>query len=97
MILSAALACTGQLLWKLAAQNDSWLYVLLGLTLYGCGALLMILALRYGELSILYPMMSIGYVLSLILGTVVLGERISLLRFMGIAIIILGLFFLSSS
>lgn len=97
MILSAALACTGQLLWKLAARSDSMVLVVVGLALYGFGALLMILALRYGELSILHPMMSAGYVLSLVLGVAVLGEHISVFRIVGVAIIILGLIFLSSS
>ena len=97
MILSAAFACTGQLLWKLAARSDSIFLVAAGLALYGFGALLMILALRYGELSILHPMMSVGYVLSLVLGVAVLDEHITVLRMAGVAIIILGLVFLSSS
>lgn len=97
MLLSAATACVGQLLWKLSAQSDSLVMVLLGLALYGCGALLMIVALKYGELSVLHPMMSAGYVLSLVLGALVLGEHITVTRIIGVAIIIAGLVFLSSS
>lgn len=97
MLLSSALACTGQLFWKLAARSDSLPLVILGLGLYGFGALLMIFALRYGELSVLHPMMSAGYVLSLVLGAVVLDEHISISHIAGIIIIILGLVFLSSS
>ena len=97
MLLSAALACTGQLFWKLAARSDSLLLVITGLALYGFGALLMILALRYGELSVLHPMMSAGYVLSLALGAAVLDEHISVMRMAGVAVIIIGLIFLSSS
>lgn len=97
ILLSAAMACTGQLLWKLSARNNSMLLILLGLILYGLGAVLMIIALRYGELSILHPMMSVGYVLSLILGATVLGENVSFLKAAGVAVIIVGLVFLSSS
>ena len=97
MLLSAALACSGQLFWKLASRSDSLFLVALGLALYGFGALIMILALKYGELSILHPMMSAGYVLSLVLGAAVLGEQVSVLRVAGVAVIILGLVFLSSS
>ena len=97
ILLSAALACTGQLLWKLASRDDSLLLVIVGLGLYGLGALLMILALRYGELSVLHPMMSVGYVLSLFLGAMVLDERITLTKIAGVAVIIAGLIFLSSS
>ena len=97
MLLSATLACIGQLLWKLASRNDSIILIIVGLALYGFGALLMILALRYGELSVLHPMMSVGYILSLILGAAVLNEEISLVKVVGVATIILGLVFLSSS
>lgn len=97
ILLSAALACTGQLFWKLASRDSSLLLVIIGLGLYGFGALLMILALRYGELSVLHPMMSSGYVLSLLLGAVILDERISFMKVLGVAVIIVGLIFLSSS
>ena len=97
MLLSAAAACVGQLLWKLAARSDSLMLVILGLALYGGGALLMIIALKYGELSVLHPMMSMGYVLSLVLGALVLNEHITALRIVGVAVIIVGLVFLSSS
>ena len=97
MLLSAAMACVGQLLWKLAARSDSLVLVVLGLALYGGGALLMIIALKYGELSVLHPMMSAGYVLSLVLGALVLDEHITVPRIVGVAVIIVGLIFLSSS
>lgn len=95
MLISASAACLGQLFWKLAAKEDQFLFLCVGLFLYGMGAVLMILALRYGELSILHPMMSSGYVLSLILGAAVLREEISLQRIVGIAVIILGMVLLS--
>ena len=95
MLTSAMLTCTGQLCWKLASTNSSLLFVLFGFCLYGCGALLMIIALRYGELSVLHPMLSAGYVLSLFLGAFVLHEQISLLQVAGVAAIILGLVFIS--
>lgn len=96
MLLSAVLACTGQLLWKLAARSDSLLLIALGLALYGCGALLMIFALRHGELSVLHPMMSAGYVFSLFLGAIVLDETVSVTKIAGVAMIILGLICLSA-
>ena len=97
ILLSAGLACTGQLLWKLSSRNDSILLVIVGLGLYGLGAFLMILGLRYGELSVLHPMMSVGYVLSLFLGAAVLDEKITVTKIAGVAVIIVGLIFLSAS
>lgn len=97
MLVSATLACTGQLLWKLAVRNNSLFLIFLGGILYVFGALVMILALRYGEFSVLHPMMSTGYVLSSVLGVTVLGENFSVIQMVGVAIIIVGLVFLSSS
>ena len=97
MLLSATLACIGQLVWKISTQNSSIVLLVLGLMFYGCGALLMVLGLRYGEMSILHPMMSAGYVLSLVLGALVLNENITILRVVGVAVIIAGLVFLSTS
>jgi len=97
MLLSATLACTGQLLWKLSARNNSLLLVLLGLALYGGGGFLMIVALRYGDLSMLHPMTSSGYVMSLLLGAWVLEERVTPRQITGVILIILGLVFISSS
>lgn len=67
----------------------------LGLTLagfvcYGIGALIMIVAYRYGKLSILQPVLSMSYVLSIILAAVVLKEQVTLLKVIGVLVIIAG-------
>ena len=97
MLVSALLTCVGQLCWKLSANRDSLLALLAGFALYGCGALLMMLAMRFGELSVLHPMLSAGYVLSAVLGALVLGEEAAANRLTGIAVIIAGLVCLSTS
>ena len=97
MLASALLTCTGQLCWKLSSNRDSLLFLLAGFCLYGCGALLMMAAMRFGELSVLHPMLSAGYALSVILGALVLGEGITANKLLGIAIITAGLVCLSTS
>ena len=94
MLLAALLTCLGQLCWKLGGGGEL-LWLLPGFALYGCGALLMIVAMRFGELSVLHPMMSAGYVLSVVLGALALGEAVTLRKVLGIAVIILGLICLS--
>ena len=96
ILISSILSCLGQLLWKLAANGSTFL-LLGGLMLYGMGACCMMVSFRFGELSVLHPMLSIGYVLSLIPGSLVLGENISLTKIFGIAIIMTGMFFLGHS
>lgn len=91
MLMSSLFTCGGQLFWKLFSIGYGVLFFLGGFALYGCGAILMITALRFGELSRLHPMLGTGYILSLILGVLVLKEQISISRIVGIIIIILGL------
>lgn len=67
MLIAAVFACVGQLLWKLSVTNGIW-YMLLGFGMYGFGALLMLIAYRYGSVSVLQPMLSTNYVLSAVLG-----------------------------
>ncbi len=61
-----------------------------GLALYGCGSVLMILALRHGELSVLYPVISLSYVWVAILSVVIFHEAMTPLKIAGIATIVCG-------
>ena len=89
MLLAALCTCMGQLMWKLAA-GCIW-FLVPGFVLYGGGALLMILAMRYGELSVLHPMLGAGYALSVVLGLLVFREAVTVRKVLGIGVIVLGL------
>lgn len=89
MMLSSICACVGQLLWKLSAEKGI-LCLLLGFCFYGIGALSMIIAYRYGKLSVLQPILSLNYVLSIVLAAVILKEKITALKCIGVLIIITG-------
>ncbi len=89
MLAAAALACVGQLFWKLSAESGVW-YMLLGFALYGLGAVFMLTAYRFGSVSVLQPMMSANYALSAVLGIFVLQEKISALKVIGIFVITTG-------
>lgn len=62
----------------------------IGLTLYICGAALAVLALRHGELSVLWPIISLSYVWVAIMARIFLHESMSPLKIAGIAVIIVG-------
>ena len=89
MVIAAVFACVGQLLWKLSV-TEGILFLLFGFVLYGFGALLMLIAYRYGSVSVLQPMLSTNYVLSAVLGFFVLQEKLSVLKVSGIIIITSG-------
>ena len=89
MLISSLCVCIGQLLWKISTDG-SILFLLVGFAFYGIGALVMIVAYKYGELSVLQPMLSLNYIISIILATVILKEAITLLQVIGVLIIIAG-------
>ena len=89
MIVSSICVCVGQLLWKLSAEMGL-LVMLAGFAFYGVGALVMIFAYRFGKLSILQPVLSLNYVVSIVLAALVLKEEITLLKCIGVLIIIGG-------
>lgn len=68
-----------------------------GLVLYGIGAVMMVLALQHGELSVLYPVISLSYVWVAILSVLIFHEHMNPLRVGGIAVIIAGVAILGRS
>lgn len=89
MLISSICVCVGQLLWKLSS-TQGLVIMLAGFFFYGIGALVMIVAYKYGKLSVLQPMLSLNYVLSIILAAVVLREEITVLKCIGVLVIIAG-------
>lgn len=98
IILCAFLGATGQLLFKLGSESVSanllsWatnLRIISGMLIYFVGAVLFIIALKYGNLSILYPIMATSYIWVIIFAVKFLGEPFSLTKWIGIALIIGG-------
>ena len=89
MIIAALCTSVGQLFWKLSHSSNIKL-VLIGFVCYGLGAVLMIIAFRFGSLSVLHPFLTTGYIFAIILGITELHESISSAQYIAIAMIILG-------
>jgi drug/metabolite transporter (DMT)-like permease len=61
-----------------------------GYALYGINTLLLVLALRDGELSTLYPIIALTYVWVTLLSYTLLGEKPNVYKDIGIAVIVVG-------
>ena len=61
-----------------------------GYCLYGLSTVLMVFALRDGELSILYPLVALTYVWVTILSVLFFHESLNVLKLCGIAIVVTG-------
>ena len=94
MIFSALTSCIGQLFWKLSATYG-FIYLIIGFAVYALGALMMIVAYRFGKLSVLQPIMSLAYVFSIFLGFFFLNESISVMKCLSVILIIIGVLFIA--
>ncbi|NBC36508.1 EamA family transporter [Novosphingobium sp. FSY-8] len=72
-------------------------WVIGGLGLYGLGAVVWLYVLARLPLSAAYPFVGIGFVLTMLLGVVALGESLSAWRVAGTALIALGCICVSRS
>lgn len=61
-----------------------------GYTLYGINTLMMVLALKNGEMSLLYPIIALTYVWTTLLSYTLLGEPSNIYKNVGIITIVLG-------
>jgi drug/metabolite transporter (DMT)-like permease len=71
--------------------------VLLGLFCYGLGALAWIAVLSRLDLSVAYPFLALNFVLVTLVSRLFLGETVPPLRWLGILVIIAGIFLVARS
>lgn len=68
-----------------------------GLTCYGVSVVVWILALSRVDVSIAYPMLSMGYVVNALAAWYLFGEAMNPSRLIGIGIVLLGVYVLARS
>ncbi len=101
VIFSTILTASGQFFFKLGADmlpdnlfdfyaviSDWPLFV--GLMLYGVAMLLLIISLRGGELSVIYPFISLGFVWVTAVSIFFLNEPATFSKLFGISLILFG-------
>ena len=79
--------------WKVATQP----YILGGLMCYAISVVVWIMALSRVEVSIAYPMLSIGYVVNAIAAYLLFGEAVGVQRLVGIGNIVVGVYVVARS
>lgn len=73
------------------------LKVILGFASAFIAALAWMAALSRLPLSFAYPFMSVSFILVLLIAWMILGEKVTLARWLGVGLIFLGVFFVSRS
>ena len=67
-------------------------YVFVGLAIYVISTIIYLAALSRGELSIVFPLISISYIIAAVLAVFFLNEKITWVRWAGIITIVVGVF-----
>lgn len=71
--------------------------VIAGLGLYFFGALVWLTVLTRADVSLVYPFVSLGFLLTAGLASLILGEQIGVARLAGILFVSVGVFFVARS
>ena len=83
-------AFSGENVWPIGYQLAMQPLILGGILSYALSLIVWILALSRVEVSVAYPMVSIGYILTALAAWQLLGESVSAMRFAGIGVIVIG-------
>jgi multidrug transporter EmrE-like cation transporter len=79
--------------WKIASEP----HIMAGIGCYVVSVVVWILALSRVEVSVAYPLLSIGYVVNAIAAWYLFGEAVTPMRLTGIGIIIVGVYIVARS
>ncbi len=79
--------------WKLGTQP----YILAGLSCYVISVVVWIMALSRVQVSVAYPMLSIGYVVNAVAAYFLFGEAVGMQRLLGIGVILIGVVLVARS
>ena len=100
MLVASIIGSFGAVLLKLGAAelNKGFWHILniklaAGVVVYLVSWYFFVLGIRHGELSVLYPMVSLGYIWTLVWARLFFQEAITRQKFLGLALILLGVFF----
>lgn len=111
-LISIVLGALAQLLLKLGVISSSPdgaftlhsicrllcnLQFILGIIFYGMSLLIWLYILAHLELSKAYPLVSLGYIITMFLGFFFLNEPLSFLKIIGVSLIVIGVFCISRS
>ncbi|GAA0719353.1 membrane protein [Clostridium malenominatum] len=70
-------------------------YIFGGLIIYGAATVIWLYILSRSELSLVYPLQSLCYVVAAVVAVLIFKENIPLTRWVGIGLIVLGAYFVS--
>ena len=103
VIICTLFTSVAQVLYKIGVKNLSFdimsaitnYPIIGGLALYGVGMIILLIALRGAELTMLYPIMATSYIWVSLMSLFIFHESVGLWRWIGICFIVAGVFYIS--
>lgn len=103
VLLSTFFTATGQVFFKKASGRIGFDIVGLatnyalftGFLLYGAGAVLLIMALKHGELSVLYPIYATNFIWVSLLSPMFFDDSMNLYKWLGVFVVLIGITFVA--
>ena len=98
VLIAAFMGSFGSLCFKLGSDKLEFsikgmlanTVLLKGILIYGASTLVYVAGIKGGELSVLFPLVSTGYIWVVILSMKFLGEKMNALKLAGMAMIMIG-------
>ena len=84
-------------IWNMALSVFTNMYLLSGMFSYGISIILWMIVLSKVNVSLAYPFLSVGYVVTAVLAYLIFKEPLTVQKILGIAIICLGVVILTCS
>ncbi len=103
MLFNTLITASAQISWKLGVINlepGLWNVVfntgiIVGFVLYGIGAVILLICLKHGELSVIYPIVAMSFIwVNIISPKFFPTDTMSLLKWVGVFIVIIGVTFI---
>src|SRR5579871_6290420 len=82
--------------WRIAIPIVSNVFVLGGLFLYGFSAVVWLFVLARINVSVAYPFVSLGFLLTMVLGCLMFGEAFTIRKLVGTLIVMLGVYLVAA-
>jgi multidrug transporter EmrE-like cation transporter len=92
-LVTAALELAQTRAIAVAITTNIW--IICGITLYFLSAVVWLFVLARVEVSFAYPFVGLGFILTLLLGKVVMGDAVTMSRVMGTLFVAVGVFMIA--
>ncbi|KHO45484.1 MAG: hypothetical protein QS98_C0010G0010 [archaeon GW2011_AR3] len=98
-VITTLFTSTAQVFYKFGAEKLEWNFfalitnyeLIIGAALYALGAAILIVALKGGEVTVVYPIIATSYIWVTILSNRIFDETINIYKWIGVGLIIVGI------